>query len=207
MANVALTIPSAAVVGDLLDVHILSFQGDSTATTPTGPGPWTFVRTIQIQNGATDDVYRHTVAAGDRNKVVTWTVTGSLVQAGVMLDIAGSTGEDEYWAAGYASTSVVANDPRFGALAVGELALALYIVAANVALSPPLPWTAIQNVSGPSISFMFAQTPTVTGTVLNALGGIIQPVLSFDISPVSAPALAVTITYLGVSTLRAFATA
>src|SRR5712664_2692431 len=187
MANVALTIPSAAVVGDLLDAHILSFHGDSTATPPTGPGPWTFVRTIQIQDGATDDVYRHTVVAGDRNKTVTWTVTGSLVQAGVMLDIANSTGEDEYWAAGYGLTSIVANDPRFGALAAGELVIALYIVAANVSLSPPLPWSVIQNVNGPSISFMFAQMSTVAGGLLNALGGIIQPSLSLDISPVSAP--------------------
>lgn len=197
MATVSLTIPAATRANDLLWTAIVSFSGDSTQN-PQPPG-WTYVKTIQIQNGSTADIYTKVANGSDHGKSAAWTVTGSLVSAGIMLDIiTGSTGEDGYTAAGYVATSLISTSPTLVS-AANELAVMFLIAAANVNLSPPAPWSVVQQISGPQVSLVFAQQ------VVTAAGFV--PSVAVDISPTVTAAFAATITFLGPSSLRAFTTA
>jgi|SRR5579885_2281130 len=201
MPTVTLKIPASAAAGDLLQAFICSFGGDSTQGAQ--PSGWSFVRTIQTA-GATADVYQKIAAANDHGKSVSWIVTGPATAAGVMLDISGSTGEDDYkchgqWAVNLVGTPGVDGSPPTNVSQAGELVLLLMMCAGNVTLSPPSGWTTVRQVASRQVSLLFAsQNAAAAG-----------PIAAFSIAlPSQMACFAMQVSFLGASSaLRAFATA
>lgn len=201
MPNLNFTIPAATQVGDYLEAYVMSVAGDSTLSPP--PTGWQFIRTISVNSNVTADVYGKIAAVGDAGARVTWNVTTSA--AGLMFDIIGATGEDDYKAFALSGYPVAATPGTLGstplnATGAGQLAIIMMLVNGSAALIPPSGgWTTIREFQGGNLSVLAANmTTTQAGEV---------PGFTIDFGGNKFDSFCAAMSYLGTSSLRTFSVA
>ena len=200
MPNLNFTIPASCQVNDYLEAYVMSVAGDSTGSPP--PTGWQFIRTISVNSNVSADVYGKIAIAGDAGSHAIWSVNAAA--AGVMFDIIGATGEDDYKAIARSDYTVVATPGALGATAVnaaasGELVIVLMLVHGSVALVPPAPWNTIREFQGANLSVLGAQmTTTQSGAVTG---------FQIDFGGSKFDSFCAAISYLGTSSLRTFSVA
>lgn len=162
MPNVNFTIPSAVAVGDRMEAHICYLTTNVDVTQSTPPAGWTFLRTIQVNNNVTDDMYIKTAVLADRNATANFVVASAVTAAaGVLMSISNSTGEDDYKAFALSANPLAATPGALGATPTnvtqaGELVLIMMLVSGNVTLTPPAGWTVIRQLATTHVSLLFA---------------------------------------------------